>query len=162
MPETLREKLLGSIEVVQDPSEFAPNDFRWAETKGNKVYVNHPKFKAAGAEGYEKKIVLAESLHRLRDVAPDIYDRLEHEALNDPEYMRWANESYIHSRKDYGEKRKFWKWHKESRFDQVIGGYIFASDKSLPTMKEWNRKTLPMGPKLKKLLHKLANKLGIE
>jgi len=171
---SLRQRLLSSVNIASDPStEFEPDDFRWGETRFEEtedkptVYINHAKFEAAGASGYEGKMLLAESLHNLKNVDPDRYRRLQRAAADSHEYMKWAKESYRISKQeaeDRGEpeERNFSDWHSESRFDQVIGGYLFAQDPSIPTMADWSRKDLPVGEGLKKELDELEKALGSE
>lgn len=173
MPD-LREDLLNSIRVVDGADEFGDIDERWAETKQGEdrvdqsdnraeVYVNHDAFKAAGAgEGYEEKVLLGESLHTLKNLRPNEYAEMETSALEDPVYLKWAQESYKHAVQQGGETRPFEDWHRISRFDQVIGGYLFAQDPDLPTMADWHRDDLPWGPGLRKDLEGLAKELGMQ
>jgi len=164
----LRQRLLSSVDLASEPaSEFQPGDRRWAESRFEedqerpKVYINHQKFQDAGASGYEGKMLLAESLHNLKNVDPARYRRLQRAAAESPEYMKWAKESYRLSQ-DEGEERSFEDWHRVSRFDQVIGGYLFAQDPSIPTMAEWSRTDLPFGEGLTKELDDLEKALGAE
>ena len=170
----LRQRLLSSVDLASDSTaEFQPDDFRWAESKFDDdperptVYINHQKFKDAGASGYEGKMLLAESLHNLKNVDPVRYRRLQRAAADSPDYMKWAKESYRRSKQeaeDRGEpeERNFADWHSQSRFDQVIGGYLFAQDPSIPTMADWSRKDLPVGEGLKKELDDLEKALGAQ
>lgn len=170
----LRQRLLSSVNLASDSStEFAPDDFRWGETKFDDdpekptVYINHQKFQDAGASGYEGKALLGESLHNLKNVDPVRYRRLQRAAADSPEYMKWAKESYRLSKQeaeDRGEpeERSFADWHSQSRFDQVIGGYLFAQDPSMPTMANWSRKDLPFGEAFTKELDELEKALGAE
>ncbi len=165
---SLRERLLSSVNIASDSStEFEPDDFRWGETKFEEaedrptVYINHAKFQAAGASGYEDKMLLAESLHNLKNVDPERYKRLKKAAAESHEYMKWAKESYKLS-KEEGEKRSFEDWHSESRFDQVVGGYLFAQDPSMPSMADWSREESPFGDEFRKELAELDKALGGE
>ncbi|MDK1039265.1 MAG: hypothetical protein QGD91_10185, partial [Actinomycetota bacterium] len=165
---SLRERLLSSVNIASDPStEFEPDDFRWGETKFEEaedrptVYINHAKFQAAGASGYEDKMFLAESLHNLKNVDPERYKRLQKAAGQSHEYMKWAKDSYKLAKKE-GEKRSFEDWHSESRFDQVIGGYLFAQDPSMPSMADWSREESPFGDEFRKELDDLDKALGAE
>ena len=165
---SLKERLLSSVNIASDSStEFEPDDFRWGETKFEEaedrptVYINHAKFQAAGAEGYEDKMLLGESLHNLKNVDPERYNRLKKAAAQSHEYMKWAKESYKLS-KEEGEKRSFEDWHNFSRFDQVVGGYLFAQDPSMPSMADWNREELPFGDEFRKELADLDKALGGE
>lgn len=170
MADTLKERLLGSVRVVRGSKEFAEGDFRWAESKSGEdrtnrsdkkmeVYINRQKFDDAGASNYEDKMILGESLHNLKNIDSDRYNRMENVALSDPDYLEWAQESYRRS-VDEGERRPFHNWHRTSRFDQVIGGYLFAGDKDIPTMKNWNRDDLPWGEGLLKELKLLESDLS--
>ena len=166
MADSLKDKLLNSVELVEDHQEFSDDDFRWAETKFNngkpQVYINDRKFKEAGSSGYQETMLLAESLHNLKNIDPSRYKRMEQAALTNEDYLNWAQESYKKSVADYGERRDFWDWHKNSRFDQVIGGYLFSGDKNIPTMKDWKRDELPFGSALKSELAILANDMELQ
>lgn len=167
----LRSKLLDSIRVMDSEGEFSDTDFRWAETKMGEdrsdqsdnlaeVYINHSAFKAAGAgEGYRDKMVLAESLHNLKNIDPGRYNQMEEDALADPQYRQWAEESYDRAVQKDGETRPFEQWHRHSRFDQVIGGFLFGGDDDIPTMKAWDRDRLPWGPALRQHLEQLEEDL---
>ncbi len=163
---SLKERLLSSVNIASDPStEFEPDDFRWGETKFEEaedkptVYINHAKFQAAGASGYEDNMLLGESLHNLKNVDPERYNRLKRAAADSHEYMKWAKDSYKLS-KEEGEKRSFEDWHNESRFDQVVGGYLFAQDPSMPSMADWSREESPFGDEFRKELAELDKALG--
>jgi len=163
----LRKRLLSSVNIASDSaSEFEPDDFRWAETKfaddeKPTIYLNRSKFAAAGAENYEGPMVLAESLHNLKNVDPGRYRKIKKAALSSPEYMQWAKESYRRA-KEEGEERSFDDWHDVSRLDQVIGGYLFAQHPSIPTMADWSREDLPFGDALKRELSNLEKALSPE
>tara|TARA_R110000824_G_scaffold20522_5_gene77229 strand:- start:2507 stop:3112 length:606 start_codon:yes stop_codon:yes gene_type:complete len=179
---TLKEKLLGSARLAT-PAEsaefFDDDDFRWAETLSGDdangepvIYINDKKFKDAGSTNYRDKMHLLESLHRLKDVDKERYDTLFNAAVTNPEYQKWAQESYEHTRnqsfnKDnndfitnpgYLETRNFDDWHSQSRFDQVMGGYLMSGDKDIPTAKNWSR-DLPFGDDFKKELELLEQDL---
>lgn len=125
------------------------------------IAINDEKFQAAGAKDYRDKIVLAEALHNLKFVDRARFDTLLKAAKNDRDYMDWARESYERA-KGEGERRPFNAWHERSRFDQVLAGYVFAGDPSIPTMKGWRRKELPVGDKLRAQLEQLRADLGVE
>lgn len=109
------------------------------------------------------KMIAAESIHLWKDVDPEGHKKLLDTALADPEYMEWTQRSFDYLTgkipnpetgkfdipKDKLETRDFDQWHEVSRFDQVIGGYIYAQDPDLPTMKDWDRYTLPIGTDLR-------------
>ena len=166
-PVDLKELLSTARVASKKESEafFKPDDFRWSETltgddspEGKPViYINDKKFQDSGASNYRDKAALSESIHLLKDVNPDYYNRLLHTALSDPNTEGWLRDSYaretagekapLESIRDTtgGEKRPFDEWLRKSRLDQVIGGYMFAGDEAFPTMKDWNRDELPFG-----------------
>ena len=168
----LKDQLLDSVQVAttkESINEFKADDFRFSETKFGednpsggkpKIFLNEVKMINAGATGnFRQKSILGESLHNLKNVDPVRYRRLEKAAIASPEYRRWAQESYKRAVGE-GETRDIDAWHRHSRFDQVIGGFIFAGDEDLPTMKNWSRTDLPFGEPLTKELTKLAKELG--
>jgi hypothetical protein len=170
VPPTLKEKLERAARVAS-PEESAeyfsdPNDFRWAETdtEGDEptIYINDRKFSESGAEGYRDKIASLERLHLLKDVDPERYDQIYAAAMSSPEYKQWAEESYQHAldSPDYGEERGFDDWHRQSRFDQVMGGYLMSGDKNIPTAKNWTRNE-PYGDALRKELERLEIDMGM-
>jgi len=133
------------------------------------IFINDDKYQGRAKE----KMAMAESLHLLKLKEPEIHKKLLDTALNDPEYMKWARRSYdIVTGKapdpetgEYipaaqRETRPFDKWHTVSRFDQVIGGYALAGDKDLPTMANWSRDRLPMGPALRSELEKIRQEFN--
>ena len=155
----LRQKLLENVAIMSTDkghSETARGDD--SPTGQPIIYINDAQYKGAARD----KMISAESLHLLKDVAPELHSDLESTALADPEYMDWAKRSYDivtgnapdpetgeYQPEDAIEKRPFDKWHNISRFDQVIGGYLYAQDEDLPTMKNWNRENLSMGAELR-------------
>lgn len=172
----LTEKLLGSgvaVSPEESASFFKDNDLRWGETlrgddSPNKlptIYINDKKFEAATGKKVtpeiRKKYVLSESLHNLKDVDPERYNRLREAATSNKDYMKWAEDSYRRALSE-GEGRSFKDWHDHSRFDQIIGGYLFAKDPDFPTMKGWDREVLPFGTPFKKELEKLRLELNIK
>lgn len=154
---------------TQSRDFFNTDDFRWAETllgddspTGRpQIHVNDAKFRQKGAgPGYRGKIVELERLHLLKDVDPQRYEQLYSAAMSSPEYREWVQESYRRALADpdYKEARNFEDWHRQSRFDQVLGGYLMAGDKDIPTAKNWSR-DLPFGQPLLKELEKLEREL---
>jgi len=171
----LKGDLLGSSQVAtpeQSSSYFDQNDFRWMETlKGSDsptgrplIHINDRKYEQAQGrkitDSQRQKIIFAESLHNLKDVDPSRHQALLDAAINNNEFMDWANKSYDYSKKD-GEKRPFEEWLRTSRFDQVIGGYLFAGDKDFPTMKDWDRSE-PYGDELRTGLEQLRIDLDMQ
>ena len=156
--------LLGTARVATEDESaafFRPDDFRWGETLTGDdspydqplIHINDRKFKDAGVSDYRQKAALAESLHLLKNERPKYYNNLIDTALADPETKRWLDDSYQRVQGE-GEEREFDDWLRQSRFDQVIGGYLFAGDEAFPTMKNWSRDALPFGslrPELEKM-----------
>lgn len=168
----LKTRLLSSIQVASDEENFAQftdDDFRASEFKtpesthvgsGEKPKIFLNVKRGIPSDAAREKMVLGESLHNLKNVDPDRYRKLQQAALSSSEYRAWAHRSYKRSIDEYGEDRGFSEWHDQSRFDQVIGGFLFAGDEDLPTMKAWNRETLPFGEPFKKELLKLERDLN--
>jgi hypothetical protein len=162
----LRQKLLENVQIMT--TDKGHSETQWGDdspTGQPVIYINDSKYKGAARD----KMISAESLHLLKFVDPERHADLESTALADPEYMKWANSSYdiVTGKKPdpetgefipEGERetRDFGKWHNISRFDQVIGGYLYAQDKDLPTMKNWNRAELQMGTDLRGKLQTFA------
>jgi hypothetical protein len=150
-------------------AEFSPSDFRYAETyrgedspTGKTVtYINRKKFEDAGAtEGYVDEIIFGETLHQLRDIDPERHKRLLDASRSEPEVMAWARDSYKRAQSE-GEKRDFDSWWVNSRLDQVIGGYIQGGkNSSMPTMRGWDRDSLPYGTQFKGEIDNLMADLG--
>ena len=138
----------------------------WAETYTGEdspigrdmIAINDRKFIESGAgPRYREKMIAFESLHRLKDKAPAMHKDLFETAMKDPKYRQWARESYEWEKENRGETRPFAKWHRVSRFDQVVSGYIFAGDPDIPSMKNWKREDLPIGRQLRSKLEKLRH-----
>jgi len=169
---SLQEKLLTGVEIAtetQGKEFFSEDDSRWGETLTGEdsptgrpiIFINDEKLRNAGAKNFRKKMVALESIHRLKDVEPERYQRLFDAAVSSPEYMAWAQESYQRALDDkkLPETRDFEPWHRASRFDQVIGGFLMAGDKDIPTAKGWTR-DLPFGEPFKQELRLLEQELG--
>ena len=84
----------------------------------------------------------------------------------------WAAESFQHvtspideegkpKRTEDIEQRPFEEWYPKSRFDQVMGGYLFGGDPDIPSMKTWNR-DLPYGDEFITELEILRKDLGLD
>jgi hypothetical protein len=167
----LLSKLSGSARVAK-PTEsskyFKPNDFRWAETDTQSgdptIYINDKKFWERGAFGYRDKMAKLETLHLLKDVDPEKYKGLYDSAMDNPDYREWMKESYQHSLNDpeYKETRSLDDWHKQSRFDQVLGGYLMAGDENIPTAKGWRRDFPGYSGPFRDKLEKLRKELGFK
>jgi len=113
------------------------DDFRWGEFKYPKAYVNMPKLIHGGAgKNVEDEMIFGEALHNLKNSLPEEYKKLRDAADNDPIVQEWLRESHEHEK----DKRSFEKYVDESRFDQILGGYILGGeDSSIPTMRNWKR-----------------------
>jgi len=170
------DSIMNSSQVMSEEDSnnyFKEGDGRWAETlrggdspTGNPmIFINHRKYKKETGKTLSKNAIrktqLSESLHNLKDVDPERYNKLLGSAIQNEGYVRWAKESYKYSQ-DSGEKRSFSDWHTVSRFDQVIGGYLFAGDKDFPTMKNWSRDKLPYGKNFIKELELLRKDLELD
>ena len=163
---SIRTRLLENVEI--GTTEEGHSETLWGDdspTGGKMILINDSLYKGRAKD----KMIAAESLHLLKLVDPKRHADLEQTALSDPEYMSWAKRSYDLARgktpypetgefepEATREKRSFDKWHNISRFDQVIGGYVYAEDEDLPTMKNWKREDLPMGDSLRSKLDAFA------
>ena len=167
---TLRRALLDNTRILREGESrqfFKPNDFRWGEFvddgQNRTIAINFDKFRDAGvnvqSKGFVDDMVLGESLHNLKNLVPEQYDRLEAKALQVPNYRRNAVEAYKMARRN-GEERSFKEWHRQSRFDQVIGGFVLAGSENIPTMKNWSRDHPMFQGAFRSDLEKLARALG--
>jgi hypothetical protein len=167
----LRERLLRGVTIAspEDTSRyFKSDDRRWGETvigddspTGHPmIFINDDKFARAGVTSRTPEMVTSESIHFLKLIDPARWKKLRDTALADTKYQRWNNERYERAKKE-GEDRPKDVWHDVSSFDQVIGGYIFAQNPSMPTMQEWNRDELPIGQEFRNQLDSLAKDLGV-
>ena len=155
----------------ENSMEFKDDDFRWAETKLGedsptgkpRIYVNHKKFMENKAgRNYLDEMLLGEGLHLIKEIDPERAEKLYEAAVNDPETLQWLRESYKYET-NRGEKRKFVPWVKNSRLDQIIGGYFLGGNKSsVPTMKDWPTERLPYGTIFKQELEKLKKDLDLK
>ena len=108
---------------------------------------------------------MAETMHNLEDVDPEIYQKLWDAATGSEAYMDWAANSYEWDQKNNNERRPFDKYLKTSRFDQTLGGYLYAGDPDFPTLQPWSRTEMPgyaESPEFTRLLNELATQLGIQ
>jgi len=173
---SLRQRLLDSVDVMSpevSSAFFDRNDARWGETKFQdnwrtfsrpKVYINDKKFKNYDVSpAYRDKMIFGESLHNLKYMEPQLFDRLEKAALSDPVYLENARDAYQRDKKDNRteEDDTFESWHRRSRFDQVIGGFLQAQDPDIPTMKNWYRDSAMFGEPLRKELQQFERDLGL-
>ena len=156
----IRNRLLSGVEIGtinEGHSETLRGDD--SPTGKPMILINEALYKGAARD----KMIAAESIHLLKDIDPERHKTLMDTALADSDYMAWTQKSfdYVSGKipnpetgkfdipKERLEERDFDKWHDVSRFDQVIGGYIYAQDPDLPTMKNWDRYDLPMGSDLR-------------
>ena len=148
-----------TVATPEESAEFFKGSDKWGETLTGTdsptgkpiIYINDGMFAKYGApltpEGREKA-ALSESIHLMKDEYPEEYNDLLNRAKKDPEMSQWFKDSYARESEGppgTGETRPFNKWLRNSRFDQVIGGYMFGGDPTFPTMKNWNRDKLPFG-----------------
>lgn len=156
----IRTKLLSGVEVGT-LEEGHSETLRGDDSPIDKpmILINESLYKGAARD----KMIAAESIHLWKDVDPKSHKKLLDTAIADPEYMAWTQRSYDYLTgkipnpdtgrfdipEDKLERRDFDDWHTISRFDQVIGGYIYAQDPDLPTMKNWDRYNLPIGTDLR-------------
>jgi hypothetical protein len=138
-------------------------DFRWGETRNKKYYVNHDKFKTVNpGSDYENEILFGESLHSLKEIAPERYEKIYNSAINDPDMKRRLKEAQVFEEQQH---RDFNEYVKNTRLDQIIGGYLTGSPLSnIPTMRQegWNRDSPIYGSgKFKNELESLAKDLGM-
>ena len=138
-------------------------DFRWGETRNKKYYVNHDKFKTVNpGSDYENEILFGESLHSLKEIAPERYEKIYNSAINDPDMKRRLKEAQVFEKEQH---RDFNEYVRNTRLDQIIGGYLTGSPLSnIPTMRQegWNRDSPIYGSgKFKNELESLAKDLGM-
>ena len=136
------------------------------------IFIN-PEVYPEGSVARDK-IIRSEALHSLKEKEPKMHKDLIETALRDRSYMDSANHSFDVVRGlipdeegnyvPYGKREERWfdEWHNISRFDQVMGGYILAGDPDIPTMKNWDRKKMAMGPELRSKLEGLAREFNRE
>ena len=179
---SLKEKLLQSVRLVADSreetDEFDSNDFRWMEVKPSwegptgrypgvsDVYLNRRQIRKALKQqkltpAQEQKYLLMESIHNLKRVDPEQYNDLLKAAGRDSEYHSRLPERFQYA-VDRGENRPLEDWFLQSQFDRDIGGYLWAGDPDVPSLKTWKRKNGIFGPRFAEELEKLRLRLGLE
>jgi len=176
----LSTKLLESVHVAS-PAETKlaqpfgkDNNQYWGETvshlKGTQstrnkpvVHINKKKFeKSLGRKVTPKmmrKYALGESLHNLKKVEPETYYDLRVAALSNPDYRKWVTDSYNDHAKPGGETRDLDQWEVESRFDQIVSGFMFAGDPDFPTMEDWNAYDMPYSGAFRDKLNTLKSRM---
>ena len=130
------------------------------------VHINEKKFKEALGQSeltpqQIQKYFLGETLHNLKDVEPETYNSLLEAALSNPAYRQWMKDSFELVKEQEGEKRDISDWHRVSRFDQIIGGYLFAGDPDYPTLKGWKKTHPGFQGEFGNQLEILAQRLGL-
>jgi len=160
----LLEAILGGVTRATPEEEVSLFNYHdaYGEVKDDKIYIFEDKLREAGSSGdFTKDMFLGEALHGLKDSAPEWHNRLKTAAANDPEVMRWKKDSYEREVKDgyKGTPEQHWN---ESRFDQVVGGYLLGGkNANVHTMRGWNRDDLPLGTEFRKELENFSDALGI-
>lgn len=126
-----------SSEENREMFKDGADDFRWGETRDNKYYVNHEKFKSSDSgPDYEREVLFGEALHSLKDLDSERYERIYNSAMNDPEMVNRLKEAQVFEGQ---QDRDFNEYVRNTRLDQIIGGYLTASPNSnVPTMRDRN------------------------
>ena len=166
----LMDKILNSVTRATPEEEkvlFSTHPY-YGEIINDKVYINEEKLKAEGSTGnFIDDMFFGEALHNLDKSSPEWYNRLKKAASNDPEVMRWKDKAfnYVSGAKNphlEGESRTKKDWWKESRFDQVVGGYLLGGkDANVHTMRDWNKDYEGFGTEFRKELEAFRKELGI-
>ena len=166
---TLRELILSGVTRAnpQQEAEFNKTHPYFGEVIGDTAYINEQKLREGGSTGnFVGDMFFGEALHNLDKTSPYWYNRLKEAAENDPEVMRWRDDSYdFVSRKPHnphleGELRTKEDWWNESRFDQVVGGYLLGGrDANIHTMRGWDRNKMPFGTTFRGVLEEFEQAL---
>ena len=137
MNSSLKEQLLQGVERAspEEEQEFFKTHPYVAEVQDNKIFIDESKVAADRVED----LYSMESIHALKNINPEVYNKLYEAAQKDPQVMQWKKESYQHSVEKLNEKRNIEDWWNTSRFDQVIMGYVY------PEFKGWDVNKLPYG-----------------
>tara|TARA_B100000214_G_scaffold213417_1_gene155081 strand:+ start:4495 stop:5091 length:597 start_codon:yes stop_codon:yes gene_type:complete len=178
----LIDELLQDVQIIPGYKEGHAETLVGEDAKragfGNKptILINTDKY-PEGSDSYYKMIKF-ESLHLLKHKKPKLYKKILNAALNDPEYKKQMDysfevvkcrqpndEGYVCDAKTEADPRNKEQWHRVSRFDQVLGGYLMAGDADLPTMKNWNREDMvfkDISPEFRNELNNLVNLMNPE
>ena len=166
---TLRELILSGVTRAnpQQEAEFNKTHPYFGEVIGDTAYINEQKLREGGSTGdVVGDMFFGEALHNLDKTSPYWHNRLKEAAENDPEVMRWRDDSYdFVSRKPHnphleGELRTKEDWWNESRFDQVVGGYLLGGrDANIHTMRGWDRNKMPFGTTFRGVLEEFEQAL---
>ena len=137
MNSSLKEQLLQGVERAspEEEQEFFKTHPYVAEVQDNKIFIDESKVAADRVED----LYSMESIHALKNINPEVYNKLYEAAQKDPQVMQWKKESYQHSVEKLGEKRNIEDWWNTSLFDPVIMGYVY------PEFKGWDVNELPYG-----------------
>jgi len=151
---TLRELIKSGVTRVSPEEEevFFRTHPYYGEVKGDKVYINEPMLKnernphlPSSTGDFIGDMMFFESLHNLDKTSPYWYNRLKEAAENDPVVMKWKDDAYLDAvfNENYkGTPEQHWN---ESRFDQVVGGYLLGGkDANIHSLRGWS-KDLPFG-----------------
>jgi len=164
----LGKRILSGVVRANPESEIEFNKTHpyLGEVIGNEVFINEPKLREGGSTGdFMGDMFFGEALHKLSETSPYWYNKLYEAAGDDPEAMRWRDDSYdFVSRKPHnphleGELRTKEDWWNESRFDQVLGGYLLGGpDANIHTMRGWEN--MPFGTTFREQLEEFKAALS--
>ena len=166
MKPTLLNALLGSVSraTPEQEREFFRTHPYYGELKDNTVYINENRLRREGSRGnFVQDMYLGEALHNLKNVLPNEYNALYEAAQNDPAVQSWKKRSYDFAKKSgEAQGRSIDDWWNESRFDQVVGGYLFGGpNANVNTMRNWDRDRLPFGREFRNALNSFEQSLGL-
>ena len=158
LPDEARDRIWAETQIFDD-----------SPTKQPRILINYEKFEEDGRAGedYVRELQFGEALHLLKYIDPTTYQDLYRTAMSEPEVRNWLEDSYERAKKTpeeggYREKRPFDKFVRQSRLDQVIGGYITGGkDSNIPTMRQWG-KDLPYGNQFRQKLDRLQTRMGFD
>ncbi len=167
---SLKDVILSGVKRASPKEEkaFFKTHPHYGEVIDNIAYINEAKLKNEGSTGnFIGDMMFGESLHNLSKTSPYWYNVLKNAALKDNDVMRWRDDSYeLVSRKPHnphleGELRTKEDWWNESRFDQVVGGYLLGGpDANIHTMREWDQNYKGFGTTFKNKLNQFKQALS--
>jgi hypothetical protein len=163
----LLQKIMGGYQRATPEEEknfFAEHPY-YGEVEGNKIYINEERMRNEGSsEDFVEEMFFGEALHGLKESVPEWYNYLYNAAERDPEVMRWKQHSFdvVKGKKpdesgvirtENLEERDIDDWWVESRFDQLVGGYLLGGkDSNVHTLRNWDKNRLPFGTEFRKAL----------